>query len=244
MCFLQKMNIPCVVALCVFAFLFEMTRAAYYNVPCSENEDCPSTFECVNGFCNVPQSCTGDPDCPVNFICSVPNCVLDSCTQNWECDNGYWCNSGTCTRIVIPIEPFCLGAGTSLNATCGLLYQDSQENYRTKIKVWGQIAPGNNTGFDLSFMGANTVTWDFGPNSTICEICAGRGTICASVFENIDDVNNTFPVVKCWGNNQFLGTNDGDTSYRPFSQDIPNVLLPTGKYFVNTCARTRFFTSN
>jgi len=55
--------------------------------PCTNNDDCPTGWLCVNGFClqNVPPGgtpCVQDPDCPSGQICVSGLCINSSQCQN------------------------------------------------------------------------------------------------------------------------------------------------------------------
>ncbi len=66
--------------------------------PCVDNDDCPTGWLCVNGFCiqQVPPGetpCVTDPDCPSGQVCVSGICVNLSQCQNPPADNrlnGTW----------------------------------------------------------------------------------------------------------------------------------------------------------
>lgn len=224
--------------LLLFFFQVSFVVGSYYNVPCASDENCPSQYACTAGHCafNSSISCDTSEDCPRGSTCGGGSlCVNTPCQYDWQCDNGYWCNteSGDCEPIQVPIQVWGNSFGGASSA--GLVYQDATEGYRTKVKVWGWIAGESTsryiTGTSNATLGFGTTTWEFSPNGTICDFCAGESGWCAIVFSDVANINSSYPTVKCWGR-WLLGSNVAipAATFRNFSSGIEDVLLPTGEY--------------
>lgn len=182
------------------------------------NPACTSTQSCIKNVCvDNATGCTSDSDCS-----NVPNQTCNTATGNCQakncpteaCDDGYFCNSGTCTLNNCS-SMSCNGLGCK-NNTCSSCTQNSDctgTNYTCDVATGFCLPPACNTTADCpgtvyncGEVGSSTTKTC---NSTSCSTsspCVGDGYYC-DLSMSTNDTGICTKITPCKSSSDCSGTN-------------------------------------